>query len=538
MGYPVSTHTLKAAAFAIALFFAQRAMAADQVKTDAGIVEGTTVATPGVRVFRGIPFAAPPVGDLRWKAPQPVKPWDGVLKATEFGPRCVQAPIYKDMIFRDKADKPMSEDCLYLNVWTPAKSANDHLAVLVYFYGGGFQAGSSSEPRYDGEQFAKKGIIVVSLNYRLGIFGFLAHPELTKESGHNASGNYGLMDQIAALQWVKKNIAVFGGDPNNVTIGGESAGSLSVSAVMASPLSRGLIHGAIGESGAFFTRNFGGTAMKTLAVMEQGGTKFADSIGAKSLADLRAKSADDLLAAASKHGAERFWPGVDGYVLPEDVYAIFAAGKQAHVPLLAGWNAEEASFGVAFAKEKPTPQYFAEQVRKQHPDKADEILKLYSATNNEEARRVSIDYASDLFIDYGTWEWIDMQYKTGGAPVFSYLFERTPPVSPDMKIDGVSPKELGARHACEIEYVFGALKSQPNPWEPVDFKLSDAMLSYWANFTKTGDPNGAGLAKWPAHTAQAKYPVMHLGENIHDAPEMHRDRYEFWRNYISQMPAH
>jgi len=521
----------------LAALFAASAFAADQVGTESGIVEGTPTASPGVRVFRGIPFAAAPVGELRWKAPQAVKSWSGVRKATEFGPRCVQAPIYSDMIFRDRAEMPMSEDCLYLNVWTPAKSDKERLAVMVWFYGGGFQAGSSSEPRYDGENFAKKGIVVISVNYRLGVFGFLAHPELTKESGVGASGNYGLMDQIAGLQWVKRNIAAFGGDPEKVTIAGESAGSLSVSALMASPLARGLFRGAIGESGAFFGRAPAGMAMQTLADTEKAGTKFAESVGAKSLAELRAKGADELLSASRKDPPLRFWPSVDGYVLPKDVATIFAEGKQSQVPLLAGWNADEASWAVVYAKEKPTVQSFPEQVRTRFGERAADVLKLYPASTDEEARRSAIDLASDLFIVYVTWQWLEEQNKKEGAAVYGYVFERTPPVSPETKENGVSPKELGARHACEIEYVFGALKSQPNPWEPVDFKISDAVASYWANFTKTGGPNGPGLEKWPVY-GSGNHPMMRFGKKIRATSQEHRERYEYWSTSSGQSEAH
>jgi para-nitrobenzyl esterase len=522
----------------LVFLLASGALANDRVKTESGIVEGTTAASPSVRVFRGIPFAAPPVGPLRWKAPQTVKPWKGVRKATEFGTRCMQAPIFPDMIFRDRPDKPMSENCLYLNVWTPAKSAQDRLPVMVWFYGGGFQAGSSSEPRYDGENFATKGIIVVSVNYRLGVFGFLSHPELTRESRVNSSGNYGLMDQIAGLRWVKKNIAAFGGDPQKVTIAGESAGSLSVSALMASPLASGLFQGAIGESGAFFGRPPAGSAMQALSETEKTGAKFAESLGAKDLAALRAKTAEELLSAAQKNPSMRFWPGVDGHVLPKDVATIFGEGKQSHVPLLAGWNAQEASWSVVYAKEKPTAQTFAEQQRARFGDRAAEILKLYPAGTDDEARKSAIDVASDLFIVYITWEWLEMQNRTGQAAVYGYVFDRTPPVAPDTKVNGVSPKELGARHACEIEYVFGALKSQPNPWEPVDFKISDAMASYWANFTKTGDPNGPSLAKWPVYGGGQDPLMMHFGEEIQAAPQAHRERYEFWNGAASQSVAH
>ncbi|HEV2197591.1 MAG TPA: carboxylesterase family protein [Candidatus Acidoferrum sp.] len=519
---------LAALAGMLATLCTSSALADDRVKTESGVVEGVATASPGVRIFRGIPFAAPPVGALRWNAPQPVKAWKGVRKAAEFGPRCMQAPVFSDMIFRDRADKPMSEDCLYLNVWTPAQSAQDGLAVMVWFYGGGFQAGSSSEPRYDGENFATKGIIVVSVNYRLGVFGFLSHPGLTKESREHASGNYGLMDQIAGLIWVKKNIAAFGGDPDKVTIAGESAGSLSVSALMASPLAKGLFRGAIGESGAFFGRPPAGSAMQALSETEKTGTKFAESIGAKDLAALRTKTAEELLAAAQKDPSVRFWPSIDGYVLLKDVATIFAEGQQSHVPLLAGWNAEEASWAVVYAKEKPTAQTFPEQLRTRFNDRAAEVLKLYPASTVEEARKSAIDLASDLFIVYITWEWLEMQNKTGQAAVYGYVFDRTPPVAADTMVNGVSPKELGARHACEIEYVFGALKSQPNPWEPVDFKISDAMGSYWANFTKAGNPNGPGLATWPVYDGADKFSMMHFAEEIQATPQAHRDRYEFW----------
>ncbi|HEX8880503.1 MAG TPA: carboxylesterase family protein [Candidatus Acidoferrum sp.] len=532
--------TAQVAAFAglLVTLFASGAFANEQVKTDGGIVEGANAASPGVRVFRGIPFAAPPIGELRWRAPQPVRPWKGVVKANEFGPRCMQAPVFSDMIFRDRADKAMSEDCLYLNVWTPAKSAQDRLAVMVWFYGGGFQAGSSSEPRYDGENFAKKGIIVVSVNYRLGVFGFFSHPELTKTSGVHASGDYGLMDQIAGLRWVERNIAAFGGDPEKVTIAGESAGSLSVSALMASPLARGLFRGAIGESGAFFGRPPAGSAMQTLGETEKTGAKFAESVGAKDLAALRARSAEELLSAAQKDRSFQFWPSVDGYVLPKDVATIFAEGKQSHVPLLAGWNAEEASWAVVYAKEKPTAETFPQQLHTRFDDRAAEILKLYPASNDEQARKSAIDLASDLFIVYITWEWLEMQNKTGQAPVYGYVFDRTPPVAPDAQVNGVSPKELGARHACEIEYVFGTLKSQPNPWEPVDFQISQTMASYWTNFTRTRDPNGPGLAKWPVYNGGAGPMMMHFAEEIQTVPQAHRDRYEFWSGAAASAMAH
>jgi para-nitrobenzyl esterase len=306
---------------------------------------------------------------------------------------------------------------------------------------------------------------------------------------------------------------------------------------MASPLAKGLFRGAIGESGAFFGRPPAGTAMQTLAETEKVGTKFAETVGAKGLEELRAKTAEELLSASRKDPSMRFWPSVDGYVLPKDVTTIFAEGKQSHVPLLAGWNADEASWAVVFAKEKATPQSLAEHARTRFGERAEEILKLYPARTDEQARRSAIDLESDLFIVYTTWKWLEEQNKTSGSAVYGYVFEHTPPVAPDVRVDSVSPKELGARHACEIEYVFGALKSQPNPWEPIDFKISDAMASYWANFTKTGDPNGPGLEKWPVYDS-ADHPMMRFGEKIRAEAQAHRERYDYWDASSGQSVAH
>jgi para-nitrobenzyl esterase len=307
-----------------------------QVQTANGMLAGT-MEKSGILSFKGIPFAAPPVGDLRWKEPQPVSNWEGIRKADHFGPRAMQAPIFGDMNFRSDS---VSENCLYLNVWTPAKSANEKLPVLVYFYGGGFVAGDGSEPRYDGESMAQKGIVALTVNYRLGLFGFFAHPELTQESPHHASGNYGVMDQSAALRWVQQNIAAFGGDPKKVTIAGESAGSASVSAQMASPLSKDLIAGAIGESGSLL----GTLSAVPLQKAEQNGVEFAQKVGAASLADLRKMNADSLLNASMKFGPFRFSMTIDGYFFPVSPYDIYGSGKQAHVPLLVGWNSQEMDY--------------------------------------------------------------------------------------------------------------------------------------------------------------------------------------------------
>jgi para-nitrobenzyl esterase len=503
------------------------ASASDKVKTQAGVVEGTMNAGGTVRMFKGVPFAAPPVGDLRWKAPQPVPKWPGVRQAEKFGPACMQTDVFGDIHFRDVEP---SEDCLNMAIWIPAKSAGKKIPVLVWFYGGGFVAGGNSELRYDGESLAKKGIIVVSPNYRLGVFGFFSHPDLTKESGHAASGNYGLMDQVAALKWVKENIAAFGGDPANVTIAGESAGSFSVCALMATPLARGLFQRAMGESGAFFPSNpQGPLGLKPLAVTEQAGAKFAESLGAKTLADLRAIPGDKLLQAAAKRNRGfDFAPNIDGYYFPEDPRAIYAAGRQAHVPLLAGWNADEGKMTILFSPAKPTAKSFAQQAEKRFGSEAAEFLKVYPAATDAEALESAYQLASDDFIAYSTWKWLNQQAVTGDSTVYTYHFEQVPATRPDEKMGPIPASEVGSRHAGEIEYVFQTLKSKDEPWTADDFKVSDVMSSYWANFVKTGNPNGPGLPEWPAYSQGDDHQVMHLLDNSsHAAPESTRARYEF-----------
>jgi para-nitrobenzyl esterase len=512
---------LRTIAIVLAFGMASSGQAIAQVKTAAGLVKGTNTTDGRIRIFKGIPYAAPPIGELRWQAPRPAVAWQGTRDATRSGPACLQGRIYGDIAFTD-----LSEDCLSLNIWTPAvaRSADERLPVMVWIHGGGFQAGAGAEPRHDGEAFARKNVVLVTFNYRLGVFGFLAHPELTRESGHNASGNYGLLDQVAALRWVQANIAEFGGDPGNVTIFGESAGSLSVSALMASPLARGLFHKAIGESGAFFARS--GLVPGSLATTEERGAKFAETLGAHSLEALRAVPGDAVLQAALKI-SPWFAPNIDGYVLPEEVDAVFAAGRQSHVPLLAGWNADESRGGVVLGKLKPTAHSFAEDTRRRFGEDGNAILKVYAATTDAEALESAAALASDLLIGYSTWKWIEVHAQTGQAPVYRYSFDRKIPVAPDAKVNGmpVTSRDIGARHAGEIEYVFGALDSVKNvSWEPSDRKLSDAMTTYWANFARTGDPNGSGLPKWPRYDQIGR--VLHLDETIRDTADELRSRYE------------
>lgn len=520
--------------FLPASILAQTASLSSEVKTANGIVAGT-VEKNGIRSFKGIPFAAPPVGDLRWKEPQPVANWQGVLKADHFGPRAMQAPIFGDMNFRSDG---VGENCLYLNVWTPAKSANEKLPVLVYFYGGGFVAGDGSEPRYDGESMAQKGIVALTVNYRLGLFGFFAHPELSQESPHHASGNYGVMDQWAALQWVQKNIAAFGGDPARVTIAGESAGSVSVSAQMASPLSKNLIAGAIGESGSLL----GTLPAKPLADAEKAGVEFAQKIGANSLADLRKMNADSLLNASMKFGPFRFSMTVDGYFFPKSPYEIFAAGEQAHVPLLVGWNSQESDYHAILGQDKPTIENFRKAVQKLYPDSAEKILQLYNPTSDEAVEQLATDLAADRFIAFSTWKWADLQSVTGGKPVYRYLYSRPrPAMTPEMGnatpglAGGVqrnttatapAPPAKGAVHSAEIEYAMGNLSTNKVfAWTPDDYKVSKIMQQYFANFIKTGNPNGNGLPEWPAINNTTPAPVMHIDVNTRLEKETNRQRY-------------
>ncbi|HRH47540.1 MAG TPA: carboxylesterase family protein [Panacibacter sp.] len=507
---------------------------APQVKTVNGILEGTSES--GLNVFRGVPFAQPPVGDLRWREPQPVKNWTGVRKADKFGPRAMQLPIFGDMSFRSDG---VSEDCLYLNVWSPSKTNNEKLPVLVYFYGGGFLAGDGSEPRYDGASMARKGIVSVTVNYRLGVLGFLSHPELTKESPHHASGNYGLLDQSAALQWVQKNIAAFGGDPKKITIAGESAGSFSVSAQMASPLSRNIIAGAIGESGSLL-----GNASASLQSAEKSGTDWAKSISKNSLADLRAMSADDLMKATAKIGFGTFPVCVDGYFFPKSPIDIFAAGQQAHVPLLVGWNSQEMVYQMVLGGDKPTPENLKKAIKKLYGDQAEEAMKVYNASTDDEAEQAATEMAGDQFIGFGTWRWSEMQSKTGGKPVYRYMYARPrPEMRPEMgnatanlaggvtkDTTGKAPKAppaKGAVHSAEIEYALGNLSSnRVYDWQPEDYMVSEIMQAFFANFIKTGNPNGLGVPKWPA-VERNNVQVMHINVNTGAETEKNRNRYLF-----------
>jgi para-nitrobenzyl esterase len=518
-------------AAAVVLAVAAPAFAADRVKTANGIVEGVT-GQSGVHVYRGIPFAAPPVGDLRWKPPLPARNWVGIRSAAQFGPRCVQAPIFGDMIFRSNG---MSEDCLYLNVWTPAKSGGERLPVLVYFYGGGFVAGDGSEARYDGESMARKGIVSLTVNYRLGVFGFLAHPDLTKESPRHASGNYALLDQNAALQWVHKNIAAFGGDPKKVTIAGESAGSIAVSAQMASPLSKNLFVGAIGESGASIAPTL---PPVPLAQGEEEGTKFAASVGATSLAALRAMPTAQIQDAVAKLPVGRFATTVDGYFLRKLPAEVFAAGEQVKVPLLVGWNSEESSARAILAASDPTPENLAAALQKLYGDRASDALKVYASATPDGVWQAATDLASDRFIAFSTWKWASLHGKTGGKSVYRYFYAHPRPQTsraaestasaPGAGTEPPPARPRGAVHAAEIEYAMGNLAANAvYAWTPDDYKVSEVMHDFFANFVKTGNPNGPGLPQWPAANSGPVVQFMRLDVDSHAEPEKTLERYLF-----------
>ena len=471
-----------------------------------------------MRVFVGLPYAAPPVGELRWRAPRPAAPWKGVRDATRFGPRCMQLPVFSDMVFRSGG---MSEDCLYLNVWAPARSAGRRLPVLVYFYGGGFIAGDGSELRYDGESLARRGVVVVTANYRLGVFGFLSLAELTRESLHRASGDYGLLDQVAALEWVRRNIAAFGGNPSRVTIGGESAGSISVCALMASPLSRRLIAGAIGESGGMIHPTF---APVPLADAERRGLEFARGVGAASLAGLRALPADSLLAAAGRPGSARFPATVDGWFLPASPAEIFAAGAQSRVPLLVGWNSVEADWRAQLAGADSTPRNYAAALERLFGAQAGEAMLILPGATPEQVMESGTLLAGATFIAYSTWKWAELQ-RRAGQPVYRYLYvhPRPAPVVP-----GPNPARPGAVHSAEIEYALGNLPTNKvYLWTAEDDSVSAAMESYFASFLKTGHPSGAGLPRWPAAEAGDSTQIMVLDARPRVGPAPHEDAYRF-----------
>ena len=490
-----------------------------QVKVAQGTLQGTRDAD--LYLFRGVPFAAPPVGNLRWRPPQPAASWKGVRNADAFAARCMQRPVFSDMRFRSNG---ISEDCLYLNVWTSTLDASARQPVLVYFYGGGFIAGDGSEFRYDGASMARRGITTVTVNYRLDVFGMLAHPELTKESPAHASGNYTLLDQAAALKWVRTNIAAFGGDPQRITIAGESAGSMSVSGLMASPLSKDLIAGAIGESGSALFN------LMPLSTGEENGVAFMKAAGATSLAELRRMPAEQLLELAGREGMPRTTIIQDGMFFTEAPAQTFAQGRQAHVPLLVGSNSQENWYGGVLGQEPPTPANYARVLKTRFGDvDAARLMKLYPGNTDEEVMRSGTALAGDMFLGYVTWKWAELHTATGKAPTYYYYYSHPRPVT---VAEPNKPADPGAVHSAEIEYAMGNLATNKVfKWTPADYQVSAVMQDYFANFIRHGNPNDEHLQDWAPY-GDAGHPRMTIDVEPKLAPDAHRERYELLREII------
>jgi para-nitrobenzyl esterase len=494
----------------------------DPVRVDTGLLSSSSGKDADVRVYKGIPFAAPPVSDLRWRAPQPAAKWDGVRKAEQFGSSCTQGGGGRGGDKAKGGGVTGGEDCLYLNVWTAAKSASDRRPVMVWIHPGGYTSGSGSGPGTDGEALAKKGVVLVTINYRLGVFGFFSHPELTKESDRRASGNYAFMDQVAALQWVQKNIAAFGGDPARVTVFGDSAGSSSISNLMVSPLAKGLFQRASGQSGAWLGLSV--SPMRKLADAEQAGVKMADSLGAKSLAELRAKPADEVLRGGRGGG-----PVIDGYFLPDDPANIFAQGKQNDVPLIAGSNKDEGTFFLQTA----TAEQWVQRSRQKFGDMADAFLKLYPAGSDAEANTSQYAAFRDE-LAFVMRNWAAAQTKSGKSKAYVYYFIHEPPVAGGRApAPTVTLAREGATHGGEAPYIFQNLLGN-RPWNDVDKQVTETMSSYWVNFATTGDPNGKNLPPWPAFDEKNNNGRMILGDTAQYGPELTQAQLDFYQAWYEK----
>jgi para-nitrobenzyl esterase len=472
---------------------AENLVSIDSLRIDSGLISGKTDSSGQVKVFKGIPFAAPPLGEFRWKAPQPIQPWEGIKSCTENPAAPMQRPPAPFFAWTSEfliPTEPISEDCLYLNVWTAADKADEKRPVMVWIYGGGFNSGGNAVPLYDGEDLAKKGIVVVSVNYRVGILGFLAHPELSMESPDQTSGNYGILDQVAALEWVKKNIAAFGGDPDQVTIAGQSAGAFSVNALVVSPKAKGLFHKAIAQSGGMFNRGIG--LVSGLQGAEERGKGLTDTLGISSIAAFRTVTADSLIKIPG-----RFGPVVDGKVLP-GVRQSFENSTFSDVPLLTGWNADD----LVSSGAQVTPEQFKTTAKKQYGGRAGEYLELFPAGSEEELAETQ-NMIGELMFGMQNYTWAKMQTEKGQKDAFVYYFTRIPPGEPN----------YGAFHSAEFSYALHTLRNWNRPFEQADYDLEEVMSSYWVNFVKTGNPNGAGLPEWPVFDPENPM-VKELGTEV------------------------
>jgi len=508
------------AALVVAAFRPQLPAArGDPIAVEGGLIAGSRGADPAVRVFKGIPYAAPPLGALRWRPPQPVPPWPGVRRADAFAPSELQVPRAENSITYEQR-QTLSEDCLYLNVWTAAASPGEKRPVLLYIHGGGFTIGEGTKPGYDGEGLCRKGAVVVTINYRLNIFGFFAHPELSRESGRNVSGNYGLLDMIAAIKWTRRNIAGFGGDPDRITIFGESAGSIAVSALTTSPLLRGQIHGAIAQS-ILYVKAPG------LADLEEKGARFAAATGARSIADLRQMPADQLFRDYLRLGATvLWWPVVDNWVLRGDLLSQEENGEGAAIPILTGSNADE-GFVLNPAESAAS---LRTRIRALYgPAASQAFFRLYPADSDSAAAAAQNLAARDK-IAWEHQQWAALRSRHGRR-TYLYFFTHAPPLPAGVRYysgDRLLPEHLGAFHTSDIHYIFNSLDQVKRPWQAYDRKLADIMSSYWVNFAARGDPNGAGLPPWPEFASSAK-PVMELGDEVRPMrPVLTESASAFW----------
>ena len=483
------------------------------VQTKNGTVAGYS--KDDISIFKGIPFAAPPVGDLRWKAPQPVKNWTGVLKCDRFSASPMQRKPVPFMMWTEEFITPpdnLSEDCLYLNVWTPAKSAKEKLPVFVWIYGGGFSSGSAACAVYDGEEFSKKGVVFVSFNYRVGVLGFLAHPGLSSETENKVSGNYGLLDQIAALKWINQNIEAFGGDLQKVTIAGQSAGSMSVCALVASPLAKGLFRGAIAESGGILNSSF----MRKLPEAEKSGVAFMEKMKASDISELRRKSADELIAAGDNFGLVS-----DGYVIPDDVFAAFKNGQFNDVAMMAGWVTGDGSL---MGNKTMTPEQYKQDAIKKWGEKAEEYLKLFPGNTGDEVASSLKEFTLMQFAALPAYLWAGFSKNKA----FIYQFSHVPVKKPDFP-------DYGAFHTSEVPFALHTLHLWKRPWREVDFAVEKTMNEFWVNFVKAGDPNGKGLPEWTPYT-RSSGDIMDIGDLSRLSPRLYQKEFEFLEKPVLKNP--
>jgi para-nitrobenzyl esterase len=513
------------------------AQAPASVKVEGGLVHG--IIEDGLTVYRGIPFAAPPIGDLRWRAPQPVPQWEGVKETIKFAPACIQGM----MMGPGGSDPAPSEDCLYLNIWSPAKSPRDRVPVLVWIYGGGFAGGATSIPTFSGEKLARKGVVLVSIAYRVGQMGFFVHPELSAETKNHVSGNYGLLDMIAGLQWIQKNIAAFGGDPHRVSIFGESAGGIAVSMLCASPLAKGLFHGAISQSGGSFgpprPATMPGENMKRLADAERSGEATLKSAGIASIAEARKLPPDKLSGGGRGQGGRDMggrgqaarggggpaglsnWPIIDGWVIPDDQYKLYEARRYNDVPVLIGYNSDE---GLSFSPPR-TPEDYIANVKSRFGPFADKLIAAYPPGTGTVAKTAR-DLMRDAAFGWHTWIWARLQSKTGKSKVYYYYFDQHPDYPAGSQQAG-----QGSPHGQEVAYVFQHMNPNQQPTKS-DEAISEAMATYWTNFAKFGNPNGSGLSKWPAFSDTSPV-LMYFAQTPHTGPVPSADALKVMDQYFA-----